>query len=183
LPSTRATKLSEEPADESPGQEEPNGGLPPLQAVLAVVKQMVSRASGLMGALGRKVPGAVLRQFQGMLEKLNLPAAANPSRGHDALKAAKPAPGQSTPSALLGPAPAPAQGVSPVDIVPWDHGIDGLVQERTRPDPVALWPGARGAWVFSVAVYLSSSLVRSELGERSPARTPAVRRPRLEPRQ
>jgi hypothetical protein len=183
LPTTGVPRLSAESAEEQPGQEEPSGGLPPLQAILQAVKQMVFQASGVMGALGRKVPGAVLRQFQGMLEKLNVPAAANPSRGNDALKAAKPAPGPSGPSAALGPAPMPAQGASLIDTVPWDYGIDGLVQESARRGPARFQPHAREAWVFSLAAFLSSSLVRSELGERQPARSPAGRRPRLEPRE
>ena len=112
--------------------------LPALQSVLLIVKRLLSRSSEVLGALGRKSPAAVLRQIREMLEKLSTPAAAN-DRGarNDAVKDANPGPSQTAPSALLGPAPvsAPAPDSSGIDIVLWDHGIDGLLQQPVPASP------------------------------------------------
>jgi hypothetical protein len=183
LASPLVATVSGESADESPAQEEPASDLPSLQAILQVVKQVVSRASGVMGALGRRLPGGVLRQFHGMLEKVRLPGAVNQPHGSDAVKHPKPAPGPMAPATWLGPAPVPTQGAGPVDILHWDHGIDGLAQESGRRVPLEFGPAAPGAGAFAAALFLASGLVHSELGEPHPARPPAVRRPRREPRQ
>jgi hypothetical protein len=183
LPSTRASSLLGESAEEQPAREEPPGALPSLQEFLQVVKEVVFRASGVMGALGRRLPGAVLRHFHGMLEKLNLPAGATHSQGSGPVKDAKPAQGPNAPSTWIGPAPAPAQGAGTGGIVLWDHGIDGLVQDSAGRLAGQSSSSARGIAAISAAVFLASSLVRSELGERPAGRSRAGRRFRLESRE
>jgi hypothetical protein len=186
LPSRLSPQLTGESAGEQSSQEESANGLPSVQTVLQAVKQVVSRAGGVMGALGRRLHRAVLRQLQGMLEKLSAPATANQSRGSDGARHAKPASGPIAPSALLGPLLAPTEGARPVDIVLWDRGLDGLLQDSTTPVPLDAGCDPRGLGALSAAVFLASGLVRSELREgpsAQPLRTLAHvgRNPRREP--
>jgi len=134
----------------------------------------------VLGVLGRTSPAAVLRQIREMLEKLTTPAAAN-DRGarNDEVKDADPGPSQTAPSALLGPAPVSAPDSSGIDIVLWDQGIDGLLQQRV-PALAAEHP-ASGSGAFWAAAFLASGLVRSELNERAAAGSSSARKPRPEP--
>ena len=167
------------------GQEQPDEGeasrLPALQSVLLVVKRLLSRSSGVLGALGRKSPATMLRQIREMLEKLTAPAAAN-GRGarNDEVKDANPGPGQAAPSAFLGPAPGSTRDAGGIDFALWDHGIDGLLQES-----VLVGSGRNGSasGAFWAAAFLASGLVRSELNERPASRSPSARKPRPEPRE
>src|SRR5262249_55896735 len=149
-------------------------------SVLLIVKRLLSRTSEVLGVLGRTSPAAVLRQIREMLEKLTIPAAAN-DRGarNDNVKDAKPGSGQTAPSALLGPAPVSAPDSGGIDIVLWDEGIDGLLQQRVP----ALAAEHRASGAFWAAAFLASGLARSELKEWEAAQSSQTRKPRLEPRE
>jgi hypothetical protein len=181
LPSKYGETQMGDSAQEQPVEGEPSG-LPALQSVLLVVKRLLSRSRGMLGVLGRSSPGAVLRQIREMLEKLAIPAAAN-DRGaqNKDIKDANPGPAQTAPSALLGPAPVPAQDSSGIAIVHWDHGIEGLLQQRVPA--LAAEHRASGSGAFWAAAFLASGLVRSEINERAAAGSSSARKPRSEPRE
>jgi hypothetical protein len=148
------------------------------------VKKVLSGLSDVMNALGRTSPAAVLRQFNEMLDKLirpAIPAAAN-VHGAQNDEVKDPGPGQIALVAIPGPAPestpSPAPqsmpGLGGIDTVLWDHGIDGLLQERNRTgSAAALWAVA----------FLASGLVGSELNERPAAGSPSPRKRRAKPRK
>jgi hypothetical protein len=155
--------------------------IPSLQSVLLVVKQVLSGSSGVLGALGRKSPAALLRQIREMLEKLGRPstgAATNASgTRNNEVKEAKPGPGQTAPTTQLIPAPESMFDTSAIDMVLWDQGIDGLLHESTPFKRVDAGPDATRTGAFWGAMFLASSLVRSELRERPAAGSPAARKP------
>jgi len=169
--------LSGDSGQEQPEDVEASKRLKSLKSILRVVKKVLSGFSGVMDALGRKSPAAVLRQFSGMLDKLSgpsIPAAANDRGARNfEVKDANPGRGQTAPSAMLGPAPESTPGPGGIDIVLWDHGIDGLLQERNRLESGALW----------AAAFLASGLVRCELNERPAAGSPRARKRRPETRE
>jgi len=177
LLTTYGQSLSGDSAEEQLNERQSSNGLPSLQSILQVVKQVMSGFSGVMDALGRKSPAAVLRQLSGMLDKLSgpgTPAAANDHGArNDEVKDANPGPGQTAPSAMLGPAPQSTPGPGGIDTVLWDHGIDGLLQERSRS----------GSAAFLAAAFLATGLVGSELDERPAARSTSARQRRSEPRE
>jgi hypothetical protein len=138
----------------------------------------------VMGALGRKRPSAMLRHFRAMLERLSRPAnpaAVNqPGARNDAVKDANPGSSQTVPAAILGPAPVLTQDTGGIDIVLWDHGIDGLLQENV---PVGSGRKGPGSGAFWAAAFLASGLVRTALSERPAAGSPSEQRPRPESRE
>jgi hypothetical protein len=148
----------------------------PLQSILDTVKEVLFRFSGVMDAMGRKSPAAVIRRFGEVLDKLSRPAANN--RG--AQNNANPGKGQTAPFTIL----APASGLTPdpngIDNALWDHGIEGLLDERLPVDTGRDGSESGALWA---AVFLASGLVRSELHERTEVRSPSSRKARPEPRE
>jgi hypothetical protein len=134
--------------------------------------------------LGQQPTAAVIRRFRQMLEKLIRPAiprAANDlgPRNHE-IQDANPGPGQTTPVALWGPAHESTPDPHGIDTTLWDHGIDGLLQERVQVG------SQRNRWsssAFCAAAFLASGLVGSELNDRPRAGSRSGRKPRPEPRQ
>jgi hypothetical protein len=156
----------------------PSKGLKSLRSILGVLKQALSRLSGVMDALGRKGPAtAVLRNFSAILDTLIGPA--TPARANaggarnDAVRNANPWPGRTAPSALLDPAPESTPVPGGITTVLWDHGIDGLLQERDRS----------GSGALCAAAFLASGLVGFEFGRRPAARFPKARMRRSERRE
>ncbi len=176
--STSGQKVSEEPDDGTS-----SNSLTSVKSILQVVKKVLSGLSDVMNALGRTSPAAVLRQFNEMLDKLirpAIPAAANVHGAqNDEFK--DPGPGQIALVAIPGPAPESIPSLAPhsmpgpdaFNAVLWDHGIDGLLQERNRAGSAALWAVA----------FLASGLVGSELNERPAAGSPSPRKRRAKPRK
>jgi hypothetical protein len=177
--STYGQKVSEEPDDGTS-----SNSLTSVKSILQVVKKVLSGLSDVMDALGRTSPAAMLRQFNEMLDKLirpAIPAAAN-VHGAQNDEVKDPGPGQIALVAIPGPAPestpSPAPqsmpGLGGIDTVLWDHGIDGLLQERNRTgSAAALWAVA----------FLASGLVGSELNERPAAGSRSPRKRRAKPRK
>jgi hypothetical protein len=185
LPRTAGANIVGDSDEEQPGKEE-SPGLASIQSVLQVVKGVLSWASGVMDALGRRSPSTVLRGVREMLDTLSRPAGAGPAAsgtgarsgggenarpklvpGPAALAPAPaPAPATATtPSALLAPVPGLTEIAGGIDHLLWDHGINGLLLESAPDDsgPEGSEPGA-----FWAAAFLASGLLRSELGARRP---------------
>ena len=165
--------LMEQPAE---GETE---GLP-LQSILQTVKQVLSRFSGVMDALGRKSPAAVLRGFGDMLEKLGRPAGPAGANHRGAWHGANPGPGRTVPLGMRAPEPDSTPAPGRIEHALWDRGIEGLLQERV---PVDSGQEGSESGAFWAAVFLASGLVRPELDERSPEGSPSSRKPRPEPRK
>jgi hypothetical protein len=162
--------------------DEGNGPLS-FQSIFQIIKQGLFRFSGVIDAMGRKPAAAVLHQFYEMLEKLGRPAipgANDHGARNDQPKYANPGPAQTAPAAMLSPAPESTPDPGGIDIALWDHGIDGLLQERV---PVDSDNNRSGSGAFWAAAFLASGLVVSELNERPRAESPSARKPRLEPRE
>ncbi len=130
-----ALSLSEDFAVEQ--IDEKNGPLS-FQSIFQVLNQGLSRVSGVMDSLGRKPAAAVLRQFHEMLEKLGRPAIPGAARDramrNHQVKDANPGPAQAAPITTSDIAPESTPDQDQIDLVLWDHGIDGLLQERVPVD-------------------------------------------------
>jgi hypothetical protein len=177
-------RLQGESTEEKAGEDESQPGLASIQTILQVMKQVLSQASNVMGALGRKPPSAVLRQVRELLEKLRRPAspaAANDTgaRIHE-VTYAFPGPGRTAPSRISGAAPESTRDAGGIDLVVWDHGIDGLDQGSVLVSSGHKGSASGGLWA---AAFLASVLVRSEFSERPAPGSPSERRPRAEPRE
>jgi hypothetical protein len=179
-----AQTLEGEFSEEKSEEEASAPGLASIQSILQVMKQVLSQASEVMGALGRKPPSAVLRQVRKLLDKLSRPASPSASndtgaRSHKVMYA-NPGTGQAALSEILGPAPELMRDAGGIDSILWDHGIDGLFQESV---PVGSGHNGSGSGAFWAAAILASGLVRSELSERPAIGSPSSRKPRPEPRE
>jgi hypothetical protein len=165
LPRSAGARLAGESEEKEPEEEKSPPGLASLESVLQAVKGVLSRASEVMDALGRRSASTVLRRFRGMLEKLSLPAGPAGAKGTGArnnpVKAARPVPGLAVPAAWSGPAPEWTRDARAIDIRLWDHGIDGLLKES---DPGGSTRQGLESAAFLAAALLASSLVRSEPG-------------------
>jgi hypothetical protein len=184
LPPTLARALAGQSAPEEVVEQEPSPGLASLQSLVQVAKGVLSLASGVMDALGRNLRSTVLRQVRALLELRGgsfIPATAKGTgaRRHQA-RDANPGPVRAIPSAILGPASTPPQAANEFDRLLWDHGLDRLLQEGV---PVGSGRNGSAPGAFLAAAFLASSLVRSELGERSTTGSTSSRRRRPEPRE
>jgi hypothetical protein len=153
-----------------------------FQSVLDVVKQVLSRFSGVMDALGRKPSAAVLRRFSEILDKPS--ATILPGAGNDhgvqkqAVEDANAAPDRSAVPASMDPAPRTTPDPGGLDISLWDRGIDGLLEERL---PAGSERHRSESGALGSAVFLASSLVGSELSRRPPIWSPRGRNLRTRP--
>jgi hypothetical protein len=152
-----------------------------FQSIVQVLKDGLFKLSGVLDSLGQKSAAAALRKFHEMLENLGGPAipGANQhgAQNHE-VKDAKPLSGPAAPQAMSDPAPEGPPEPGPIDVALWDHGIDGLLQER---DPVGSDRIQPGLTAFCAAALLASGLVGFELDRRRPAPSPWTREPRLRP--
>jgi hypothetical protein len=151
-----------------------------FRSVLDAVTKGLSRFSAVMDALGRKSAAAVIYQLQQMLEKLGRPGANGLGAPNHAVKGASPGPGRIVPSGMSGPARELTPDPHGVDTTLWDHGIDGLLQERV---PVGSQRNRSASSAFCAAALLAASLLGSELNDRPRAGSRSARKPRPEPPQ